>query len=149
MQYYTFELNEESHDLYIIITLFGKYKYKCLPMGLKCTLDFVQQIMEEFLYGLDNLEVNFENIGLFANMWEELLLQHNKFFSCLEANSFTDNPLECKWAVQEADWFSYWLMPTSCKPWKNCFSAILEQELHCNLKKICGYIGAINAYHLM
>jgi hypothetical protein len=53
MQYYTFELENKSQDPYTSITPFGKYKYLRLPMGLKCSLDIAQAIMEIYCQKID------------------------------------------------------------------------------------------------
>ncbi|KAL7448283.1 hypothetical protein ACHAXS_000141 [Conticribra weissflogii] len=65
------KLNEESQELCVIITPFGKYKYKHLYMGLKCAFDLKQQIMEQVLHGLDDITLYIDDIGVFGNTWEE------------------------------------------------------------------------------
>lgn len=48
MQYYTFELEEDNQNLCTIITLFRKYKYTSLSMGLKCSSHIAQAVIEKF-----------------------------------------------------------------------------------------------------
>ncbi len=137
MQYYTFELDKEFQDLCVIIKPYGKYKYKLLPMGLKWAHDFVQQIMEQVLCGLDNVFAYLNVISIFSKTWEEHLLTLEKVLYCLEAHGFTINPLKCDWAIQDTGWLGYWLTSIGLKLWKKCISAILDQEPPCNLEGMC------------
>ena len=70
MQYYALELDEEGKDLCTIITPFGKYRYRRLPMGLKISPDVAQSIMEEILGDLD-IEVYIDDIAIFSNNYDE------------------------------------------------------------------------------
>ncbi|KAL7448146.1 hypothetical protein ACHAXS_000129 [Conticribra weissflogii] len=149
MQYYTFKLDEPSQEHCVIVMLSGNYKYKCLPMGLKCAPDFAKQVMEEVLRNVKNTGVNLDNIGAFSFTWEHHILLLEKILHRLEANGFTIDPLKFEWAIQETDWLGYWLTRTGLKPWCKKIDCILQMQRPKNLSQMCGVLDAVNHYQQM
>jgi hypothetical protein len=104
MQYYMFALDDKSKDLTTIVTPFGKYCYHVLPMGLKCSPDFVQETMENIFHDADDAEVNIDDIGAFSPNWEHHIKLLHTIHNKLQESGFIVNPLKCYWAVKETDW---------------------------------------------
>ncbi len=101
MQYYTFELNEESQDLCTIVTPFGKYKFVRLPMGLKCSPDIAQAAMEYVLSDIEDANLYINDVGAFSNDWDHHVKLVATILRRLCENGFTINPLKCEWAIKK------------------------------------------------
>jgi hypothetical protein len=96
MQYYTFELDEESKDVCTIATPFGKFKYNRLPMGLKCSPDFSREVMENIFQEVEDAVVYIDDIGTFSNSWEEHMVLLSKILTLLKDHGLTVNSLSAK-----------------------------------------------------
>ena len=50
-----------------VVPPFGKYKYTRLPMGLKCSPDIAQSVMENVLTGIYDADIYINDIGAFSS----------------------------------------------------------------------------------
>ena len=103
MQYYTFELDEESRKLCSIVTPFRPYCYNRVPVGLKISPGYAQARMEEVLRRINYVECYIDDIGVFTTSWERYFAVLGDVLTRLEKNGFTINPLKCEWGFKETD----------------------------------------------
>jgi hypothetical protein len=139
MQYCTFELDKESQDLCTIIAPLGKYKYLRHLMGLNCSPDIAQAIMESVFSDIKDADIYIDDVGTFSNYYNH----HTNILSTILChicnNGFTINTHKCELPV-------YWLTPQGlrifigcinyyCGRWPSCANILKSLTNQSGLKK--------------
>jgi hypothetical protein len=76
-------------------------------MGLKCSPDNAQAIMENVLSDIKDADIYIDGVGAFSNGWNQHVNLLSTILCHLCKNGFTINPLKCEWAIKETDWLGY------------------------------------------
>ncbi len=64
-------------------------------MGLKCSPDYVQEVMENIFRDVTDAEVYIDDIGAFSNSWEQHIALLHIILGKLQENGFTVNYRQC------------------------------------------------------
>lgn len=65
------------------MTLFGKLKYNCLPVGILTSLDIAQEIMEDIFQDFDMVDMYMDDIGISSNSYEDHMKHIQLFLATL------------------------------------------------------------------
>eukprot|EP00957_Ditylum_brightwellii_P091672 6980339-Ditylum_brightwellii.AAC.1 len=117
MFYYAIKLDDESKELAIIVTPYGKFQYCHLAMRLSVAGDEAQAIIEEVLRKED-VDAYLDDVGLFTKgTFSQHMVLLDRILQCLKKSGLKINPEKCEWDVQETDFLGHWLTPSGMKPW--------------------------------
>jgi hypothetical protein len=70
MMFYAIELTDRAKDLCVISTVYGNYRYRRAPMGMRNSPAFAQSIIKDTLRDIDGLEVYIDDVGVWSNDWK-------------------------------------------------------------------------------
>jgi hypothetical protein len=72
-------------------------------MGLQCSPDYAQEVMENIFQDVEDAEVYIHNIGAFSHSGDDHIALLHTILTKLQDNGFRVNHLKCEWAVKETD----------------------------------------------
>ena len=85
MGYYDIELSAKSTELWTIVSLWGKYEYLGLPMGMCNSPDIFQENISELFVGLDTVRVYIDDrLHVTKGSWKENLSILEEMFTRLQ-----------------------------------------------------------------
>jgi transposase InsO family protein len=146
MMFYAIELTDRAKDLCVISTVYGNYRYRRAPMGMRNSPAFAQSIIEDTLRDIDGLEVYIDDVGVWSNDWKSHVEVLSKIFAALETKGFAVNPLKCEFGVEESDFLGHWITPQGIKPWAKKVQAVMQMDRPKNASQIRTFVGMINWY---
>ena len=147
MGYYHIVLSEESADMCTIVTEYGKYKYKRLPMGVSCSPDIFQAKIYELLGDLEGIKAYIDDVLVIKRgSFDEHLVQLEEVFRrCLKAG-LKLNADKCRFGLNEIDYLGYIVTPTGVKPNPKKIVAIQALERPKTVTEVRRLIGMVQYY---
>ena len=91
MQYYTFDLDDESQDYCVIATPFSLYRYLKMPMGISPASAISQHAMELTLSDVEEADTYSDEVKCWSEDWPQHLVTFECTLSRLEEAGFSIN----------------------------------------------------------
>ena len=134
MGYYHIVLSDKSSDMCTIVTEFGKYRYKRLPMGVACSPDIFQAKIYELLGDIQGVKAYIDDILVIKRgSFDEHLQQLEEVFGRCQKAGLKMNAEKCRFGLNEIDYLGYIVTPNGIKPNPKKIQAIkaLEKAKNC------------------
>lgn len=152
MGYYHIPLDKASQKLCTTILPWGKYSYAKLPMGLSCSPDIFQSIMNDILGDLPYVLVYIDDILILNNKNETVedhIAKIEEVLARLEQAGFAVNLRKSFFMQQELDYLGYLLTPSGICPQPKKVEAIKRILPPKTRRQLRRFLGMINYYRDM
>jgi len=147
MGYYTLCLDKKTQDICTIVTPWGKYSYKRLPMGVKCAPDVFQDRMSTLMEGLNYVLTYLDDILIISNgSLEDHLSKLNIVLNRLLEAGLRVHAEKSIFCAREVEYLGYTISSEGIKPQRKKIQAILNLGVPCTVRDVRRILGIIQYY---
>lgn len=143
MQFYTFELDDDSKELTTFATPFGLFRYTRCPMGITVAPDLAQEAMDQLTLDLQDVCTYFDDSLIHSWDWDTHLSTLETVMSRLASKGFSLNIDKCQFGIKETNFLGFWMTPEGPRPWKKKVQAIDNMKAPRNLKHLKSFLGLV------
>jgi hypothetical protein len=106
----------------------GKYKYKCLSMGIKIAPDAFQNFMSKLIQDMEYMKYRFLNDFLILknSSLKDHLLKLEMVLARLSTSWMRVNISKSKFFAEQIEYLGYWITRQGIQPIRNKIEAILN-----------------------
>ena len=88
----------------VFITPFGLHQFKAIPFGLQRAPATFQQMMDQFIQGLEGFTDDLDDVVIYSSTWEEHVQHMRNEFECLCKAGLTTKPRKWQFAMKQCIW---------------------------------------------
>lgn len=147
MGYYTLRLSLSAQKICTIITPWGKYAHKRLPMGVMCAPDIFQSKMSELMCTLEYVRTYLDDLlVLTSKSYTDHLIKVERVLQRLESAGLNVHAEKSIFRAPEVEYLGYVITRDGLKPQTNKIQAILNLAPPKTVKQVRQVLGIIQYY---
>jgi hypothetical protein len=130
----------------------GKYKYKCLPMGIKIGPDVFQNVMSKLVQDMEYVKTYLDDLLILKNRknsFKDHLLKLEIVLARLSTAGMRVNTFISKFFAELIEYLGYWITRQGIQPIRSKVEAILDIKAPKTRKELRQFIGIVNYYRDM
>jgi hypothetical protein len=117
MEYYTIKLDSDAQKLFTIVTLFGKYQYLRLPMGISCSPENFQENMSDLMQHLNFVRTYLDDLLVIScSTFENHLEKLECVLKILSYKGLRVNTEKLTFCAYEIEYLGYLISQSGTQP---------------------------------
>ena len=140
------QLDKESSDLCTFSTIFGFFKYKRLPFGLKCSPEIFQRAMSNYFGHIENVFIYFDDLLIAGNTIEEHDNTLKKVLEVAKSSNIKFNPDKIQYRLNKIKFLGHIFSSTGMELDTDRISAIMSLRSPTCITELQRILGMVNYF---